>query len=158
MLVLGTACSHKGGDWQVEPLYKNNVNQKIDSIYVATIGGDKGVYLHNELSKRIKTNSNPKYRLESKFTITEKNLAIGNDSSVTRKQVNVKVNFKLVDITGSGKVIKTFTTFGFANYSTSSTAYLSEVSKEHATRRSLSIASNSAILRISLMFKNGIIK
>ena len=147
----------KVGDWSVQPLHKN-AYEKLNSIYVATIRNEFGVYIRNALTERINTTANTKYRLEVSYGIEEKNLAIGTDSSVTRKQINTTVNYKIIDITGSGEVIKTFNTFGFANFSTAETAYLSEVSKKNAIRRALLIANQEAVLRLSNMFKNGTLK
>ena len=147
----------KVGDWTVKPLHQETY-EKLNPIYVATIRNEYGVYIRNALTERINTTANPKYRLEVSYKIERKNLAIGTDNSIARKQINATVNYKIVDIKGSGKVVQSFNTFGFANFSTAETAYLSEVSEKYAIRRSLLIATQEALLRLSNMFKNGILK
>ena len=157
LLVLTTACVNID-NLKMTPLYSQSTINEINSVYIASIDGQNGVYLHNVLQVGINTDNNPKYRLQADLDYTEKNLAIGNDSSIIRKQINVNVNFVLVDITGSEEVITSFSTIGFANYSSSTTSYLTEVSKQDAIRRALSIAGQSAILRLGHIFENGILK
>lgn len=147
----------KVGVWDVKPLHQKTYD-KLNSIYVATIVGENGVYIRNALTERINTTANPKYRLEVSYKFEKKNLVIGTDSSITRKQINAEITYKIVDITGSGKVVKSFNTYGFANYSTAQTAYLSEVSERNAIRRALLIANQEAILRLGNIFKDGILK
>ena len=154
--MLSTACANMD-NLEMTPLYSQATVNEINSVYVASIDGQEGVYLHNILQAGIDTSNDPKYRLQADINYTEKNLAIGNDSSITRKKIDVNVDFVLVDITGSGEVLTSFSTIGFANYSSSGTSYLTEVSKKDAIRRALSIAGQSAILRLSYIFKNGIL-
>lgn len=139
------------------PLYGKNINTILPRIYVETIHSTQGVLVRNILLSRMGTDENPIYRLKVDFTLSEKELAIAQDNSVARKQVQTNMQFtlyRLADANHPFEQVAHFTTSGTANYSTASEPYIIEVSKSDANQRALKIAVQNGILRLASYFYN----
>ena len=126
----------------------------LSKVYVATMSGKYGVHLHNKLEYLLSAKGRPRYRLNAVFKHTELELAVANDDSSARQEVRVVVQYTLTYIDGSDKADKKFSTIGVANYSTVSSPYIREVSRDKAYKDALSSSASAAILRLAVLLGN----
>ena len=147
-----TGCQVEG--YTVVPLYAERaIPKKLSQIYVASMTGKYGVHLYNKLHYLLVPKGQVKYRLSATFVETEKELAISKDDSSARKEIRVAVYYTLTYLDGSGKESVKFSTIGVANYTASSTPYMTEISRDSAYKDALSSSADTAVLRLSVLLR-----
>ncbi len=146
-------CQPEG--YTITPLYKNNVvNKKLQAVYVATIPGKYGVYLHNKLVYLVNPIGTPVYRLNVSFVTTERKLSITHDDSSARQEIRLDAKFTIQFIDGSNRKDETFSVVSFGKYTSVSTPYKTEVAKDKALKNALSLAARMGVLQLAIMLNN----
>ncbi len=142
--------------YEVTALYKKKeTTAKLEKVYVVSISGKYGVYLHNSLEKLLRLTGTPKYKLTATFRIKEKGLAIARDDASVRREASVVVSYHLANFNSPTAKEVNFKTIGIANFAAGNTPLLESVSRDAAIKRALTIASEAGILRLGLEISNG---
>jgi hypothetical protein len=141
-----TACGFK-------PLYAKRDNHNLNNVKVINSFSDnmsKRVCFHidHELQDQFTSNQNSEFVLETKFSHEVYNAALRTDSTVVRKNIIVKVTYKLFKPGEQGKVIDSGSIGLLDSYNTSNSPYSDYISEEEIVLRVAKAVINDLQLRI----------
>jgi LPS-assembly lipoprotein len=125
-------------------------------VAIATMPDRSGQYLRNQLIDRLNPNGQPEkavYSLSAKINESIDKLNIARDSSVTRGQIVLKVEFKLTRM-ADRKVVYSGASHALNAYTVTAEQYAALINEQDARERSLEEIADDIALRVGLFLEH----